>query len=112
MLERQDFGDVTVLRMRVQTLSADATTESLFEQAYAVVDDAGRSRLVLNLEGVVFLASLALGKLVRLLQRIRKARGRIVLCKLSRNLDDVLRIALPDVFLTYSDEQEAVQSFA
>jgi anti-sigma B factor antagonist len=112
MLERQDFGDVTVLRMRVQTLSADATTESLFEQANAVVDDAGRSRLVLNLEGVVFLASLALGKLVRLLQKIRKSGGRIVLCKLSRNLDDVVRIALPDVFLTYSDEQDAVQSFA
>jgi anti-sigma B factor antagonist len=112
VLERQDYGDVTALRMHVQTLAAGETTDSLFEQAYAVIDTDGRSRVVLNLDGVVFLASLALGKLVRLLHKVRKAGGRIVLCKLSRNLEDVLRIAVPDVFLTYSDEQEAVRSFA
>jgi anti-sigma B factor antagonist len=111
MLERQDFGDVTVLRTKTQTLSADNTTESIFDQAYEVVEVERRSRLVLNFDGVVFLASLAMGKLVRLLQKVRKAGGRIVLCKLSRNIEDVLRIALPDVFLTYTDEREAVQSF-
>jgi anti-anti-sigma factor len=112
VLNTQDFGDVTVLRRKVPTLSADATTESLFEQAYAVVDKAGRSHLVLNLDGVGFLASVALGKLVRLMQKVRDAHGRLVLCKPSRNIEDVLRVTrLADVFLTYSDEHEAVQSF-
>jgi anti-sigma B factor antagonist len=113
ILQRQDFGDVTVLRMNVPTLMADDTTESLFEQAYAAVDAAGRSRLVLNLDGVVFLASIALGKLVRLMQKTRAAGGRLVLCKVSRNLEEVLRVThLADILVSYSDEQEAVRSFA
>jgi anti-sigma B factor antagonist len=112
VLEREDFGDVTVLRMRVATLMADDATESLFEQAYAVIDSAGRSRLVLNLDGVGFLASIALGKLVRLMQKTRAAGGRLVLCKVSRNLEDVLRVThLADILVTYTDEQEAIQSF-
>ncbi len=112
VLERQDVGDVTTLRVKVPTLSADETTESLFEQAYAVVDAAGRTRLVLNLDGVVYLASVALGKLVRLMQKTRQAGGRLVLCKLSRNLEDVLRVThLADILLSYADEQEAVASF-
>jgi anti-anti-sigma factor len=113
MLERQDVGDVTVLRMRVPTLPADETTDALFAQAYAVVDEAGRPRLVLNLDGVGYLASAALGKLIRLMQKARMAGGRLTLCKVARNLEELLRITrLADVLLTYSDEQEAVRSFA
>ncbi len=112
VLVRDDFGAVTVLRMKVPTLHADDTTESLFEQAYAVVDDAHRCKLVLDLEGVGYLASMALGKLIRLMQKARQAGGKLILCRVSRNLEDVLRVThLSDVLLTYSDELQAVKSF-
>jgi anti-anti-sigma factor len=112
VLERQDFGDVSVLRIKVTTLQGDSTTDSLFEQAYAVVDEAGRSKLVLNLDGVVFLASMALGKLVRLMQKARQTGGKLTLCHVARNLEELLRVThLSDVLLTYGDEQEAVKAF-
>jgi anti-anti-sigma factor len=112
-LERQDFGDVTVLRARVSMLRGDETTEVFFQEAFALVGEAGRSKLVLNLDGVVFLASVALGKLAVLTRTIRAAGGRLVLCKLARTLEEVLQTThLTDLIPIYGEEQEAVQSFA
>jgi len=112
-LERQDLGDVTVLRVRVSMLRGDETTEALFQEAFALVAEAGRSKLVLNLDGVVFLASVALGKLALLTRKTRAAGGRLVLCRVARTMEEVLRMAhLTDLLPLYGDEQEAVRSFA
>jgi anti-anti-sigma factor len=112
-LGREDQGDVTVLRLQVPMLRGDETTEALFEETFALVDDAGRSRLVLNCEAVVYLASMAIGKLVALMRKVRSAGGRLVLCKVSQRLEELLQTThLADLLLTYDDEQAAVRSFA
>ena len=110
-LERQDFGDMTVLRVKAPMLRTDETTEAVFEQACSVVDAAGRSRLVLNFEGVGYMASTAIGKLILLMRKATSAGGKLVLCKLSRPLEEVLRVCrLSDVLPSYADEQEALQA--
>jgi anti-sigma B factor antagonist len=112
ILGRQDIGDVTVLRVQVPMLRGDETTEALFEQTASVVEDAGRSRLVLNLDGVVYLASMAIGKLVTLMRKARAAGGRLALCNVNPRLIDLLQTThLADILLSYNDEREAVQSF-
>ena len=112
-LGREDFGDVTVLRVKVPTLPSDETTEALFRQATAVVKDAGRARLVLNLGGVVFLASAALGQLVTLMRKARSAGGRLVVCKVDRRIEELLQVThIAEIVLVYADEQEALRSFA
>ena len=111
-LEREDFGGVTVLRVKVPMLRGDETTDALFEQAYALVDDAGRSRIALNFDGVQFFASMAIGKLVKLLRKARSAGGRLAVCKLTRSLQSLLEVThLADIIPVYADEQEAVGSF-
>ena len=74
-LERQDFGDMTVLRVKAPMLRTDETTEAVFEQACSVVDAAGRWRLVLNFEGVGYMASTAIGKLILLMRKATSAGG-------------------------------------
>jgi anti-anti-sigma factor len=113
LLGREECGDVTALRVKVLMLRrSDETTESLFGRACAVVEDDGRFRLVLNLDGVVYLASAAIGKLVRLMRTVRSAGGRLVLCKVTRTVEDLVRVThLADVLLLYDDEQDAVASF-
>src|SRR5262245_2034823 len=112
-LGREDYGAVTVLRVKVTTLPGDETTEALFQQAASVVEDAGRTRFVLNLDGVVFLASAALGQLVTLMRKVRSAGGRLVVCKVTRRIEELLQVThLADLLLVYADEQEAVRSFA
>jgi anti-sigma B factor antagonist len=110
-LEREDFDDMTVLRFKAPLLRDDETTEALFEQTFSLVEAAGRSRLVLNLDGVGFMASAAIGKLIRLMRKAGSAGGKLTLCKLSRPLEEALRVSrLSDVLLSYPDEQEALQA--
>jgi anti-anti-sigma factor len=112
-LGREDFGELTVLRVKVTMLPGDETTEALFRQAASVVENAGRTKLVLNLDGVVFLASSALGRLVTLMHKVRSAGGRLVLCKVNRRIEELLQVThLADILLVYADEQEALRSFA
>jgi anti-anti-sigma factor len=112
LLEREDFGDVTVLRLKLPMLYSDETTACLFAQACAVVVEAHRCRLVLNCAVVVYLASMALGQLVSLMRKANSAGGRLTLCKVPRTVQELLRIShLADILFSYNDEQEAVRSF-
>ena len=112
LLEREDFGDVTVLRLKLPMLYGDEATASLFEQASAVVVEARRCRMVLNCAAVEFLASMALGKLVSLLRTVQSAGGRLILCKVPPTVQELLRVTrLSDILVSYDDEQEAVRSF-
>ena len=111
-LDREDFGDVTVLRINVPMLRADEVTDDLFQRITSLAEDGGRCRLVLNCEQVVFLSSMALGRLATLSRKVRAAGGRLTLCKVARTVEEILiQTHLADILLIYQDEQEAVRSF-
>jgi anti-anti-sigma factor len=112
-LEREDFGDVTVVRLRPSRLEDDATTRDLFGQIDSLVHQVGRRNLVLNLSNPEYLPSLAIGKLVLLNRRAQAAHGRLALCNLSRAAAEVLDTTqLTELFRIYGTESDAVRSFA
>jgi len=109
VLGRQDTGDVTVLRVKAALLPGDDTTERLFREALAVLDDPGGRKLVLNLGPVEFVASVVVGQLAVL---SRKGRGRLALCRLRPTVERTLEAThLADVLALFGDEEEAVRSF-
>jgi anti-sigma B factor antagonist len=111
-LEREDFGDVTVVRIKVPRLGDDDTTKDIFDQINTLVSQVGRRNLVLNLVGPEHLPSLALGKLVMLNRRTEAANGRLALCGLAPMAAEALEVThLTELFHIYGSEPEAVQSF-
>ena len=111
-LEREDVGDLTVLRVQAPLLRADDATEGVFDAACALVDATGRSRLVLNLERVVLLASAAVGRLVLLMRKAASAGGKLVLCNIAQHIFEVFEITrLDKMFNIQKDEQAALQAF-
>jgi anti-sigma B factor antagonist len=111
-LEREDLGDVTVVRLKLPRLQDD-DAHTIFKQIYSLVDDMGRSRLVLSLGPVTFLPSMALGKLVMLNRKAQAAGGRLAVCQLTPEAREVLDVThLSDLFQLFATEQEAVRSFA
>jgi anti-anti-sigma factor len=113
LLEREDRGDVTVIRVRPPQLWDDATTEDLFRRLGAVFDEEGRRKLVLNLGAVEYFGSATLGKFVLLLRKARAAQARLVLCHVTPGVGRLLQVThLADLLLSYPDEYEAVRSFA
>jgi anti-anti-sigma factor len=112
-LERQDIGDVTVLRFGTRRLQTEEQVRPLFQQLCRLVDDLGRSRLVLDLGGVEFIDSSAIGKLVMLNRKARLANGGLALCCLEPDVARILAtMHLDDLFQVWANADEAIQSLA
>jgi anti-anti-sigma factor len=112
-LQRQDFGDVTVVRIHVPQLRDDDTTREVFAQIDALVREMGRSRLVLNLAGVQAVLTLGAGKLLMLNRRTETDGGRLALCHLQPVVREVLRaLHIDHVFRTYETEAEGIQALS
>jgi anti-anti-sigma factor len=110
LTERQDVGDVAVIRIKAPLLRDDAATEALFQEIFTILDEGAGRKLVLNLLPVEYVASAVVGKLAVL---NRKGRGRVALCRLSPTVERTLEAThLADVLALFGPEDEAIRSFA
>ena len=74
--------------------------------------DAGRQRIILNLDDVDYIDSTGLGTLVICFTTMQKAGGGLKLLNLSRrNIELLILTKLTTVFELFNDEQDAVNSF-
>ena len=112
-LEREDFGSVTVVRLKTPKTLDEDTIRAVFEPIYSLVGEIGRNQLILSLDAVEHLPSLALGKLVMLNRKVQAAEGRFALCHLSPAVLHTLDSArLLELFNICATEQDALESFA
>ena len=87
-------GDV-VLRETVETLLKE-----------------GRSKIVLNLSRISYMDSAGIGELVACYKRSREKGGQLKLLNPSGKVYDLLQLTkLEEIFETFRDEGEAIQSF-
>jgi anti-anti-sigma factor len=110
-LEREDVGDVTVVRIKLARPSGD-DNNNLFKQIYVLLDDMGRRNLVLDLRAVEYLTSMTLGKLIMLNRKAQAAGGRLVLCGLTPAAEEIMQLTrLRDLFSVCATEPEALSLF-
>lgn len=110
-LERQDVGDVTLVRIKLARLNDD-DAHGLFKQIYSLVDDMGRRNLAIDLHAVEFLPSMALGKLVMLNRKAQAGGGRMALYALTADVNELMEVThLDGLFSIYRTEEEALASF-
>jgi anti-anti-sigma factor len=109
-INQRDEGPVTILDLSGKL--AGEAGETLADR----IDDligAGRSKLILNLGGVSFVDSAALGALLSKRAVAMKAGGRLKLLNLTGRVWDLMvTTKLEMVFDTFSAEDEAVRSFS
>lgn len=109
-IQRREHEGITILDLKGRiTVGAEAT--ALREAVATAVAD-GIQKLVLNLEHVDFIDSTGLGAVVMCSTTIRKAGGTVKLLNLNRrNIELLVMTKLATVFETFTDEQDAVNSF-
>ncbi|MBV9124995.1 MAG: STAS domain-containing protein [Planctomycetes bacterium] len=106
------MDDITVVRFHAPRLQSEEQSRTLFDQIISLVRNLGRRKLVLNLQGVQFAASAALGQMVFLNKVLQSQNGRLALCCLSETVLQALETtALVQVFQIYDEEQQALESF-
>jgi anti-sigma B factor antagonist len=107
--ESRTVGDLALVACRGPIVESDAL--SAFDRH---ITDLLPSQpcIVLNFDGVPFIDSAGLGRIVRLLNRARAARGDLKLCGVSPNIREVLRVTkLGTILAAYETEADAVAAF-
>jgi len=79
-------GQATVVALQLPQFMDSREFDRLNEQLLEVLGAQPRGRWVLDLSGVNYLGSSALGLMVNIRQRIRQSGGQLVLCCLSPRL--------------------------
>jgi anti-sigma B factor antagonist len=111
-LEVEDIGDVTVVNFVDKRILDEQNIQIIGEQLFGLVDEVGRRKVLLNFGNVEFLSSAALGKFITLHKKLQGVGGRLILCNIDPEINEVFEITKLDKFFTIlKDEQTGLQAF-
>lgn len=103
------IGDTTAVKLAGPRITDQVYVSELGDELVAVVEAAEPPNILIDLDDVEFLSSSVLGKLIRLLKRIRERNGRLRLCSIRPSILEVFEITqLHKVFEIYPDADEAL----
>ncbi|MCC6866970.1 MAG: STAS domain-containing protein [Ignavibacteria bacterium] len=104
-------GKITVLKLKGNFVGGDETDD--LQNTIKKLSDSGNLKLVIDLGEVSYLNSSALGVLISAHANYTKRNGKVKLCQLNKNLENLFVITkLSLIFDTYPSEMEAVASFS
>jgi anti-sigma B factor antagonist len=104
-------GKIVVLQLKGNFVGGDETDE--VQNKIKQLAEAGNEKLVIDLGEVSYLNSSALGVLIAAHANYAKRNGKIKLCQLNKNLENLFVITkLSLIFDTYPSEIEAVAGFS
>lgn len=109
--EWQDAGGVAVVHFTTSFLRDERMIRTVFDHIEEMITS-GRTRMVIDFTGIEAFASFAIGKLIRLNERLRAPDGRLALCALTPIVEEIVDIMnLRKVFAIYPNERTALESF-
>lgn len=105
-------GDVTVVRFNDRKILDEAKIIQFGSELFGLVDLDNRKSILLNFDGVEFLSSAALGKLITLDRKVKSHKGRLKMSNIRREIYDVFQVTkLNKVFDIHDGEAEAISAF-
>lgn len=111
-IDIDEFGDITIAKFIDNKILDETNIQVIGNQLFALVEQDGRKKIVLDFSNVEYLSSAALGKLITMEKKVNAARGKLRLCGIRPDIFEVFAITkLNKVFTICDDQDEALQSF-
>ena len=108
----KQVADVTVVNFRDAKIIEDMNIQQLGNELATLVETSGCKKLLLNFNGVDFLSSAALGKLITLEKRSKKAKCVLKMSNIRPEIYEVFAITkLNRLFDIRDSEAEALSAF-
>ena len=105
-------GDVSVVKFQDRKILDEATIQELGAELFGLIEVDNRKAILLDFEGVEFLSSAALGKLITFDRKLKTAKGRLKMCGISPGILEVFQVTkLNKVFDIRTDAAEALAAF-
>ncbi|MCR9293986.1 MAG: STAS domain-containing protein [bacterium] len=106
------IGDLATVRFNDKKIVDSASIEEMGAELMSLVDKDKMKHILLNFEGVEFLSSAALNKLILIDKKVKQAGGNLRLCCLREEIKEVFTITRLDrVFDIRKTEKEALKAF-
>jgi anti-anti-sigma factor len=102
-------GDILILRMRgrLDAISSPSTEKKVFDSI-----NSGQEKLLLDLSGISYLSSAGMRMLLSTTKKLKSLSGKLVVCNVTSNVMDVLKMSGFDHVLEISStEDEALRRF-
>ncbi|HOW71605.1 MAG TPA: STAS domain-containing protein [Phycisphaerae bacterium] len=107
----QTLRDVTVATINDTAIVDAPRLEAMAAGLYALVDDRACKKLIIDFTRVKSMSSSAMSTLIELRKKIQAIKGRLVLCGLRTELQQLFRITgVNKLFDIHPTEQEALLS--
>ncbi len=111
-LDIEQAGDVTIIRFTDKKILDETNIQIIGNQLFAVVDEAGRKKIILDFTHVEYLSSAALGKLITMDKKVKNASGQLRLCSIRPDILEVFTITrLNKLFQIFDDQEKALEGF-
>jgi anti-anti-sigma factor len=108
-VKEEKKGDVLVLHFngRLDAISSPAAEKVVFEYI-----NNGQHKLLLDFSGVAYLSSAGMRMLLSTTKKLKTLSGKLVVCSITSNVMDVLKMSVFDHVLELSkNEDEALRRF-
>ena len=89
-------GDCTVIGFRDVDILDQVNIHEMGNEMYAIVEGDQGIKLVVDFDGVQFLSSSALGKLITLKRKVEEVSGTMRMCRIKPEIMEVFRITKLD----------------
>ena len=99
--------DIVIVGVGVELLTEDVNLEQFGHELFALVEQFGCRRVVVNLSQVRMVTSAGLGKLITLHRKMHRHAGSVIFCHLQAAVEDVLRTSRLITYLQVADDVKA-----
>lgn len=91
-LDIEENGGITVARFIDKKILDEDNLHMLGLELFALVDEDGRRKIILDFSNVEYLGNSALGKLIMFDKKVKAARGKLRLCSIRPDIYEVFAI--------------------
>ena len=111
-IDIEEVGDVTVAKFVDKKILDEANIQAIGNNLFALIDEDGRRKIVLDFSLVEYLSSAALGKLITMDKKAKAAKSKLRLCCIRPEIYEVFEITrLNKIFDIKATQEEALQGF-
>ena len=106
-LHLQQSGDAVIVGVAVDLLTEESNLEQFGHELFALVEQFGCRRLVVNLSEVRMVTSAGLGKMITLHRKMHRHQGNVVFCHLQAAVEEVLHTSRLITYLQVAPDVES-----
>jgi anti-sigma B factor antagonist len=106
-LDLEEIGDVTVAKFIDKKILDEGNIQIIGNQLFALLEEDGRQKIVLDFSNVEYLSSAALGKLITMDKKVKAAKGKLRLCNIRPDIYEVFAITKLNKLFDMKDNLEA-----